>query len=476
MRDEHPHDFTEKLRDSLGPGRRIHMSGIAGSAMRGLAKILAVRGCLVRGTDPGAEQVRKQLRAFGVEVEVAQDGRSIARGTDLVIKSAALGEDHPEIVRARALGIPVANYAEALGALTADMTTVAVAGTHGKTSTSAMIASVLDGAGRRPGYLIGGTVPGLGGSADLGGEELFVVEACEYNRSFLSLRPHAAVLNNIEPDHLDCYPSIDSLLEAFGDFVSRIVPAGVLVYNADCPRARDVAAQAPCRTVSFSLQEFAKADLAAAKLRLDGGRPSFALGPGSNGPIVSLTQPGRHSVANALAAASVCRALGLTDTEIAEGLSAFGGVKRRFEVVVDEGDLTVIDDYAHHPSELKALIAAARTRFPTRRLVAVFQPHQSFRTLCFLDDFAEALTAADVAWVCDIYSARDSAESQRAVHARDLVEAARRKGADGRYAGALGDAVSKISLDARRRDVILLAGAGDVGGIAQSLAKAIRGQ
>ncbi|MCP4197432.1 MAG: UDP-N-acetylmuramate--L-alanine ligase [Proteobacteria bacterium] len=452
----------------LDQNRPVHLAGIAGSAMSGLAIILRERGFHVVGTDPRASDARERFQRVGIEIHAEQDGRHLPANTQIVIATAAIPHNHPELQAASKLGIPVITYAQALGGLMAEARGVAVAGTHGKTTTTAMIVSCLKSAGIDPGFVIGGFVPGLGASADRGQAPIFIAEACEYNRSFLNLSPEIAVITNIEEDHLDIYGNLAEIKKAFFAFTSRIPANGVLIHSANCQNTASIVDQILCQTVSFGVET--EADYAAQNIRADTHETIFDLHCREN-PVqeIHLPAPGRHNVANALAALAVCRKLDLSVKKTAHGLHSFQGVSRRFDIRGDSGGVIVVDDYAHHPTEIGALLEGARERYPNRRLIVAFQPHQSSRTRQFIDRFAQAFNGADLVVVSDIYSVRETDEEKKMVHSSELVEKICAQGMRATYMGEIDEAVDYLSGILQENDLLLTVGAGDVDRIAESI-------
>ena len=458
----------------LDANRPIHMAGIAGSAMSGLARILRQRGFAVVGTDPRAGEANSCLTSLGIPVFEEQDGSRIVGDTQLVIATAALPQKHPELNAARNKGIPIVSYADFLGVWMADSDGVAISGTHGKTTVSSMVVTCLRQAGISPGFVIGGLVPGLGTNADSGDSPLFVAEACEFNRSFLSLSPRIAVITNIEEDHLDIYNGLSEIQEAFSAFVSGLKDRdGLLVYSAECRNSVPVVRKTDCAKLSFGIE--AKADISARNIKQDEGAMRFDLYfQGAPKREIRLTVPGRHNVQNALAAIGVCHALGVSFDDAAIALEQFSGASRRFEIRGEANGITIVDDYAHHPTEIRALLQAARARFPGRRVVIVFQPHQHSRTRFFLESLSEALSEADLSLIPDIYAARDSEEDKKTVNSKDLVDKIVTQGKSSYYVGGLENVVGQISKRATPGDVLLIAGAGDIDSIIPQVLQELR--
>jgi UDP-N-acetylmuramate--alanine ligase len=454
---------------SLDKSRPIHFAGIAGSAMNGLAKVFCEMGFRVVGTDPRAESIRAQLAAFEIEVFKEQDGSRIPSNASLVVASAALAPSHAEIMAAEKRDIPVITYAECVGALMSDRRGVAVAGTHGKTTVTSMIVTVLKKMGLTPGFVIGGYIPAFGAGAEAGDGDLFVAEACEYNRSFLQLHPQIAVITNIEADHLDIYGTLDNVKKAFKAFTDNLPDKkGVLVYSATCPNTLDVIRHLGGTKVSFGIGS--AADVTASNIRSSADGVSFSLSV--DGRILgeaTLAVPGRHNVENALAAIAVCRAVGIEPMAAAVSLADFAGAGRRFEFRGEAGGVTVIDDYAHHPTALALLIEAARDRFPGRHIVLAFQPHQYSRTNQLLESFGPAVAGAGRVIIPNIYSARDTEEEIRRFDPERLVAHMSAHGAPTVFLGGLEKLTGYLLDILLPNDVLITAGAGDIDSVIPTL-------
>ncbi len=383
-------------------GRAIHFVGIAGAGMRALAELLARRGLKVTGCDanPGATA---DLEALGILVAEGHDPAHLSQVREVVVTS-AMSRQHPELVQASALGIPITRRAEALGQAVSGGKLVGIAGTHGKTTTTVMTTAALAAAGLRPTGVAGGRVAAWGGNLHYESDELFVVEADEYDRSFLALSPTVAVVTNMEADHLDIYRDLDDIREAFARF-ARGAPAIVLC--DDDAGARTLPVPASSEVIRYGLKS-SDARLVARDVITSGQSTSFAVsydGRALGG--VNLRVPGIHNVQNSLAAIGAGLALGVTVDAMREGLASFGGVERRFQHLCDVAGVTIIDDYAHHPTEIAATLAAARAAYPRRRVVAAFQPHLFSRTRDFAREFADALCEADCVLLAEIYPARE---------------------------------------------------------------------
>jgi len=437
--------------------RPVHFMGIAGAGMSGLALLARQQGVTITGCDNDPSGAA-DLAALGVEIWRGHDPGHVVGARALVVTAAVPG-DHPELERARALGVPVVRRADALSQAVAGGTVVAVAGTHGKTTTTVMVTEALAAAGRDPTGLAGGRVARWGGNARVGKgrRELFVVEADEFDRAFLSLAPTVAVVNNVEADHLECYGgSMAALEDAFAEFAGRARRAIVGVDDAGAAR---VAARLAVPVWRVGLGAGVDVRIADPALGERGSAARIEL-PGGRALALRLRVPGLHNLRNAAAALAVVHELGADLEQALAALAEFGGVGRRFERVGEARGVTVVDDYAHHPTEVAATLAAARQAFPRRRVVAVFQPHLFSRTALHGEALGRALAAADVVVVAPIYAAR---EQPLAGVSADLVA----RGAAG--AGATTIAVreragltERVVETVRAGDVVFTLGAGDI--------------
>jgi UDP-N-acetylmuramate--alanine ligase len=435
--------------------RPIHFMGIAGAGMSALALLARQQGSAITGCDKDPSGAA-DLAARGVEIWRGHDPGHVA-GARAVVVTAAVPGDHPELERARALGVPVLRRADALGQAVAGGTVVAVAGTHGKTTTTVMVTEVLAAAGRDPTGLAGGRVARWGGNARLGGRELYVVEADEFDRAFLALAPAVAVVTNVEADHLECYGgSLAALEDAFVTFAGGARRA---IVGADDAGAARVAARlgVPVWRVGFH----AGADVRLGELQLDaGGSTAGVTLPDGRAVRLRLRVPGVHNLRNAAAALAVAAELGAAPEAGAAALAEFAGVARRFERVGEARGVTVVDDYAHHPTEVGATLAAARQAFPGRRLVAVFQPHLFSRTATHGEALGRALAAADVVVVAPVYAAREA--PLPGVSAELVARSAARAGAVTVAVRERGAVAERVACAVHAGDVVLTLGAGDV--------------
>ncbi|MBI1967116.1 MAG: UDP-N-acetylmuramate--L-alanine ligase [Gemmatimonadetes bacterium] len=437
-----------------GDPRPIHFVGIAGAGMGALALIAEHQGVKITGCDTDTSGAA-DLTALGVEVWQGHDARHV-EGARAVVVTAAVGREHPELARARALGIPVVRRADALSAAVAGGTVVGVAGTHGKTTTTVMVTEALAAAGRDPTGLAGGRVAKWRGNARVGGRDLFVVEADEFDRAFLALTPAVAVINNVEADHLECYGTMTALEQAFGEFAGR---ARRVIAGADDAGAARVAAMLTVPVWRVGLGVGADVRIREPEFDPSGSRATIEV-PGGRSVGLRLRVPGLHNVRNAAAALAVAHELGADVDVCAGALAEFSGVGRRFERLGEAGGVVVVDDYAHHPTEVAATVAAARQVFPGRRLVAVFQPHLYSRTALHGTALGQALAAADVVVVAPIYAAREA--PLPGVTAELVARGAIAAGAATVAVRERAELADRVAEAVRPGDVVFTLGAGDV--------------
>jgi len=450
-----------------------HFIGILGTGMQALARYAAECGASITGSDVRPSPAMQELQERGINVRLVQDRTNPQTQADLVVVSQAVADDNPELVKARKLGVDVVRYPELLGLLMELKKGVAVAGSHGKSTTASATAYILREAGLEPSFVIGANVPQLEGGLHCAGGEHLIAEACEYKRSFLYLIPWAGVITNIDLEHLDYYNDLWDIQAAFADFAAQVDPDGFLVINADDENCLAVAEDAECRVVTCGIEDL-KADYVAGRLWRAKKHSNFnVLHKGKDVGRFSTQLYGTHNVHNMLAAVATCHELGVEFKNIAGPLSRFEGAARRFQLVGDPWGVAVVSDYAHHPKEVLATIAAAEQRFPGRRLFCVFQPHQHSRTKQMLSEFATCFDRTWVTLITDIYAARDSEEDRRAISGQDLVRAINRRGQLAHYVPEFEDVEDILEGDVLPGDVVLIMGAGSVWEIAYSLCRRI---
>ncbi len=460
--------------------RRVHLIGIGGIGMSGLAQILLSAGARVSGSDKVPSHITAALAARGAHIFTGHAAEQ-AEGAELVVVTDAVKRDrNPEVAWALAHDVPVLRRSEFVGELTAHMKTVAVAGTHGKTTTAAMLTHILRGAGLNPTYLLGGEAPSLGGNAALGGD-LWVVEACEAYESYLDLRPAVAVITNIETDHLDHHGGAEHLHASFRRFAGHVEPGGTLVLCAERPELQAVAAAAGGRRVVWygldgDADYTARGEWALAGWQ--GRMPVYA--GGRRLGEATAPMPGHHNLLNALAALAAALELGADFDAARTALAGFTGIARRFERVGEVGGITIVDDYAHHPTELRAALATARGLRDAAgiggRVVAVFQPHLFSRTRDLLDDFAVSFDDADAVYLAPIYPARE--EPIPGVTSDLLVERLRAR-SPGKPVELLPDEraiAPRLAAELRAGDWAVILGAGSIGAVAWELRGVLAGE
>jgi len=440
-------------------GKHIHLIGIGGAGLSAIARVLMEQGAQVSGSDLVLSPVTEALARDGVRVFDGHRAENVD-GADLIIVSSAVPATNVEVLAARAASIPVLKRPEVLGQMMNGQLGVAVAGTKGKTTTTAMITSILLEAERDPTFIIGGVVAGLETNARAGKGPLFVVEADEYDRTFLSLKPRVAVVTNVEHDHPDCYPTFDDFRAAFVEFVALVERDGLLVACWDDPVARELGERrraSGAAVVFFGLGEGAEWRAGEIRANFAGGVDFLLTRQGEVLGLVRLRLPGAHNASNAVAAIAVADFLDVPLNVARSALTRFRGVRRRFEIKGEIGDVIVVDDYAHHPTAIRATLRAAREQFPYRSLWAVWQPHTYSRTKVLLKDFAQAFDLADHVILLPIYAARETDTLD--VGSGDV--AAEMQHPDARCAGSLDEALVWLGAEVRPGDVVLTLGAGD---------------
>jgi UDP-N-acetylmuramate--alanine ligase len=454
--------------------RHIHFVGIGGSGMSGIAEVLSNLGYAVSGTDIAEGAAVKHLRELGIRVSIGHAAQNIA-GADAVVVSSAVKPDNPEVVAAREARVPVVPRAMMLAELMRFKQGIAVAGTHGKTTTTSLIAAVMGEAGLDPTCVIGGRLNSIGTNARLGKGEFLVAEADESDASFLYLQPVISVVTNIDCDHMQTYGhDFERLKRAFVEFLGHLPFYGLAVLCKDDEHARSIMKDVAKPMLTYGIRT--DADLRAEAVRWSSGRMQFRAVGGGMAPLeVTLNLPGEHNVLNALAAIAVAREAGAPDAAIAKALSEFAGVGRRFQrygevPLVGGGRFTLVDDYGHHPAEMAATIAAARGAFPGRRLVLAFQPHRFTRTRDLFEDFVKVLSTVDALVLADIYPAGEAPIV--AADGRSLARAVRVAGkVEPVFVEQVSQMAQAVLASVKDGDVVVTMGAGSIGGLAPELAR-----
>jgi UDP-N-acetylmuramate--alanine ligase len=440
-------------------GKRVHFIGIGGAGLSAIARVLMGQGAQVSGSDLMLSPVAEALARDGARVFIGHRAENVA-GAELVVVSSAVPASNVEVLAARAAGIPVLKRPEFLGQMMDGRLGVAIAGTHGKTTTTAMTASILLEAGCDPTFIVGGVIAGLGTNARVGDGLLFVIEADEYDRTFLDLTPSVAVVTNVEHDHPDCYPTFADFRAAFEEFTALVPLDGLLVACWDDPVARELGERrraAGTPVAFFGLGEGAEWRAEEVRPNFAGGVDFLATREGQVLGLVRLRLSGAHNASNAMAALAVADFFDVPFRVAKDALIEFRGVGRRFEVKGEASDVVVVDDYAHHPTEIRATLLAARQRFPHQPLWAVWQPHTYSRTKTLLADFAQAFDVADHVIVLPIYAARET--DTLGVSSADVVAAMQHP--EARCAESLDEAVVWLGTEVQPGDVVLTLGAGD---------------
>jgi len=450
--------------------KRIHFVGIGGSGMNGIAEVLVNMGYDVSGSDITESATVKRLRGLGASIHIGHREVNI-RGAHCVVYSSAIGEDNPELTAASEANIPIIPRAEMLAELMRMKYGVAIAGTHGKTTTTSLVAAILADSGLDPTVVTGGKLNSLGANAHLGTGDVLVAEADESDGSFLKLSPTIAVVTNIDREHMNHYRDMDEVYDAYVGFVNKVPFYGCAILCLDHPAIQGLLPRVSRRFITYGLA--APADVHGANLVYDGMETSFdlfVLGK-KLGPI-TLRLPGRHNVQNALAAASVALELNIGFEKIKKGLESFSGVERRFHVRGTARGVTVIDDYGHHPEEIKAVLGGAKQSF-NKRIVAVFQPHRFSRTADLFSDFLSAFNDVDTLIVTDIYAAGE--EPVKGVDGLVLSNAIKEHGhKDVTYIKRLADVPAYLKDIVREGDLVITLGAGDVWKAGTALVKLLK--
>lgn len=450
------------------------MIGIGGAGMSGLAAMLMRHGARVSGSDTRMSITLARLASEGAKITTQQRAESLPVDVELVVATAAVSDAHPEVVEALQRGVPVLRYAEMLGRMMAHHEGIAISGTHGKSTTTAWTAFVLREAGLDPSFVVGAGVEQLGGGSGVGAGPHFVAEACEFAKSFFHLRPRMSAILNVEADHLDYYRDLEEIRGAFREFAAMTPADGLLVINGDDAGCCGVADGAVSRVETFGLR--AGCTWRAVDIRMEEGFPVYELErEGERVGRMALGVAGLHNIMNSLAVCALATESGVDVPTLRRVIGRFHGAKRRLELKGECSGVRVVDDYAHHPSEIRATLAAARERFTPRRLWCVFQPHQYSRTRQLLEEFAISFEAADEIIVPPIFAARDSEEDRRAVSAGLVAERIRAAGRSARHIEEFDDIIDYLAGELRSGDLVLTMGAGNIGKIADDLVQRLGG-
>ncbi len=447
----------------------IHFIGIGGISMSGLAEILLAKGFTVSGSDMKESETTSHLASIGAKIVIGQKAENITEGIDLVVYTAAISSKNEELVCAREKGIPLLTRAALLGQIMANyLDSIAVAGTHGKTTTTSMLTHILLQADTDPTVSVGGMLDRISGNIRVGASKVFLTEACEYTNSFLEFYPKYSIILNVEEDHMDFFKDIDDIKHSFRQFASQTAGDGLIIINGDMEHTDDILAGLSTRCLRFGLDP--SNDYFAKDIHFDAkGNASYTLYiHGKASGQVRLNVKGNHNVLNSLAAIACALDLGISMDNILKGLLSFGGTKRRFEYKGTFEGAFVVDDYAHHPTEISATLLAAK-ELKHRELWVVFQPHTYSRTLAFLDDFAASLSTADHIVLADIYAAREP--DNGLVSSRDIVSRLEKLGKDVHYYPSFEEIEDFLAANLKEGDLFLTMGAGNVVEIGEHLLK-----
>lgn len=492
-------------------GRHLHFVGIGGCGMSGLARLARRVGATCTGSDTAESLLIDAMRHDGFDIRLEQTAHSVPSECQMMVISAAIGQDHPEVSEASRRSIPILKYAQLLGQLMIGRTGVAVAGTHGKSTTASILAHTLLCGGLDPSFIIGATCRQIGGSSRSGKQSILVAEACEYDRSFHRLHPTHAVILNVEEDHMDIYGSIDAIVEAFAIFAKRIPSHGTLLINHELAHRMTITAGLDCQvqTIGYAPQADWRIELHESRPELELKIPNIDRGPDQSikRSWVMLYQeekhvamwpaaiPGEHMAYNAAAAAVTAHRLGMSWPLISQAMASFQGLDRRMQLLTKQpvlGDhfhgqsqslqakpapgITVVDDYGHHPTEIDTTLRALRRHHQPQRLICVFQPHQHSRTRFLMEQFAVSFSEADIVIVPHIYFVRDSEKERHAVSSRDLVDRLRQRGKQAMHLYPFQAITEQLLMISKPGDLVVTMGAGDVWRVAQDFLERLGGQ
>ena len=456
-------------------GKKIHFIGAGGVGMSGLAKLLIKHNAIVTGSDQAQSHVIVRLSQLGASLKIGHNADNLDLDTDAVVISAAIKEDNPELKEARRRGCKIYKYAEMLGILMNQFEGIAVAGTHGKSTTTGWLVYCLKQAGLDPNFIVGAEISQLDCSSGVGNGKYFVAEACEYDRSFLNLKPKIACVLNIEQDHLDYYKDEDEIVDAFSCFTLGIKPDGVLITNGADSNVAKIISRLPAgfRYETFGFEK--NCNFYPHNIVLNDG--FYAFDVHHNGKLLGRTKislPGRHNILNALAVVAMAVNAGLDGQHIMKLLPNFTGMDRRLMLKDRIGQITVLDDYAHHPTEIRASLQAIRQKYQPKRIWCVFQPHQYSRTRFLLDDFAESFKLADVTIVPTIYFVRDTEDEKKEINSQVLVERILTNGSQAMFINSFDEICDYLKKNVTSGDLVVTMGAGDIWKVADGYIQWLR--
>lgn len=445
-------DFNNKI--------HVHFIGIGGISMSGLAEILLGAGFTISGSDREESDLTRHLSSHGATVHYPQSADNITEDIELIVYTAAIAEDNPEFVAAKASSKPMLTRAQLLGEIMDNFSrSITVAGTHGKTTTTSMISQILLESTDEPTISVGGILDAIHSNVHVGNSDLFITEACEYTNSYHSFFPKYNIILNVEADHLDFFKNLENYRASFKKFAANTADDGILIINNEIDNREYFTDDLKCQVITYALH--GDADMIPSDITYDNkGIPSFTpVYKGKALTPVTLNVPGDHNISNALASIVLCVEMGIDYNCIITGLAKFGGAHRRFELKGEYHGATIIDDYAHHPTEISASLAAA-ANYPHNRVIVCFQPHTYTRTLSFLDDFANALSVADIVLLADIYAAREP--DIYGVSSKDIADRIEKLGTEVHYLGSFDACENFLKKNLMNNDLLITMGAGNV--------------
>ena len=442
--------------------------GIGGISMSGFAQLLHENGFTVKGSDSQKSKITEHLASLGIDIVYGQKAENITDGIDFVVHTAAVHPDNPEFIAAKQKNLPIMERAVMVGQVMKNYkNAIGTSGTHGKTTTTSMLSQIFLEAGKDPTISVGGILNAIHGNIRIGHSDNFITEACEYTNSFLKFFPTAEIILNIDADHLDFFKDLEDIRQSFQKYTTLLPEDGVLVINSDIPRYQEITDGLSCKVITFGLNS--SAEYSAANISFDeNGHGTFDLvhNGKKTGDTIHLNVPGEHNISNALSSIALSLYYGITMEQIHKGLLAFSGTERRFELKGNFNGVTVVDDYAHHPTEIAATLKAA-ARYPHKHLWCVFQPHTYSRTRALLKEFADTLSHAENIVLTDIYAAREKDPGD--ISSRTLQEELKKRGKDAYYFSNFEEIVEFLSKKCIDGDLLITMGAGNVVNIGESL-------
>ena len=445
----------------------VHFIGIGGISMSGLAEILFEEHFTISGSDAKESDLTRHLEHMGMQIFYGQKASNIIDGIDLVVYTAAIHEDNPEFVCAKEKGLPMLSRAELLGQIMDNyQNSIAVSGTHGKTTTTSMISQILLQAKKDPTITVGGILKAIDGNLRVGKSDVFISEACEYTNSFLNFRPKYSIILNVEAEHLDFFKDIQDIRNSFHLFAKNTKKDGVIIINGEIENYQELVADLPQKVITYGLSDSCDYYPADITFNEKACAAFTAMYRGQKVIDVTLSVPGMHNVSNALAAIALGIEMNLEKEDISSGILAFGGANRRFQYKGVVDGVTIIDDYAHHPTEIRATLTAAQ-KYPHKRLVLAFQPHTYSRTKAFLDDFADVLSMADVVVLADIYAARE--QNTYGISSKDILAKLKERGTECYYFPSFEEIENFLLKNCINDDLLITMGAGDIVNVGEHL-------